>query len=409
MKEAILTNDKVVAVIGGALRLPGDITPAQITANQNNYNPTGLADASVVRASTDASRNITGLAGGEDGRIIMFYNVGSQDIVFKNEDSNSTAANRFLFGADFTLTQDKTLTIQYDATVSRWRILAGREGGDVYKVGTPADNQVGVWTGNGTIEGSSALTFDGTDLATTENFKLGKQLHLQGDLTPAQITADQNNYNPTNLANATILRLDTDNNWTITGLQGGADGRIITVVNKGSKFIYLAHESGSSTAANRFWIPGARNQAIYPNQSAILEYDSTDSRWRVIATTPVSGLYDANFGNANDVNIDSVSGSYFSYTLNGDVVTVAGVVYIDPTLAATATKIVFELPIPTSGGCAGNEVAGMGVAIVDTTKQHIGPVSWYDDTHAQFDFISVSLSSYAHYIHFQYRLTMDAC
>ena len=34
--------------------------------------------------------------------------------------------------------------------------------GDVTKVGTPANNQVGVWTGDGTIEGDAALTFDTT-------------------------------------------------------------------------------------------------------------------------------------------------------------------------------------------------------------------------------------------------------
>lgn len=36
--------------------------------------------------------------------------------------------------------------------------------GDVTKVGTPADNQVGVWTGDGTIEGTSALTFSSATL-----------------------------------------------------------------------------------------------------------------------------------------------------------------------------------------------------------------------------------------------------
>jgi hypothetical protein len=36
-------------------------------------------------------------------------------------------------------------------------------GGDVSKVGTPVDNQVGVWTGDGTIEGDAGLTFDTTD------------------------------------------------------------------------------------------------------------------------------------------------------------------------------------------------------------------------------------------------------
>lgn len=34
--------------------------------------------------------------------------------------------------------------------------------GDVSKVGTPVNNQVGVWTGDGTLEGDTALTFDTT-------------------------------------------------------------------------------------------------------------------------------------------------------------------------------------------------------------------------------------------------------
>lgn len=46
------------------------------------------------------------------------------------------------------------------AAAAVWTAVAGSGGGDVTKVGTPADNQIGVWTGNGTIEGDSALTFD---------------------------------------------------------------------------------------------------------------------------------------------------------------------------------------------------------------------------------------------------------
>lgn len=36
--------------------------------------------------------------------------------------------------------------------------------GDVSKVGTPVDNQIGVWTGDGTIEGTTALTYAGNVL-----------------------------------------------------------------------------------------------------------------------------------------------------------------------------------------------------------------------------------------------------
>lgn len=46
-----------------------------------------------------------------------------------------------------------------------WATPAGS--GDVSKVGTPADNQIGVWTGDGTIEGTNSLTFNGSTLAVT--------------------------------------------------------------------------------------------------------------------------------------------------------------------------------------------------------------------------------------------------
>ncbi len=54
-----------------------------------------------------------------------------------------------------------------DGTCS-WQVPAGS--GNVSKVGTPVDNQIGVWTGDGTIEGDAGLTFDtATDTLTTVN------------------------------------------------------------------------------------------------------------------------------------------------------------------------------------------------------------------------------------------------
>jgi len=44
--------------------------------------------------------------------------------------------------------------------------------GDVNKVGTPVDNEIGVWTGDGTIEGTTGLTYDGADLDVTGNITL---------------------------------------------------------------------------------------------------------------------------------------------------------------------------------------------------------------------------------------------
>jgi hypothetical protein len=52
-----------------------------------------------------------------------------------------------------------------------WSVPAGS--GDVTKVGTPVNDQVGVWTGDGTIEGDADLTFDGSNLSVGGNIVVG--------------------------------------------------------------------------------------------------------------------------------------------------------------------------------------------------------------------------------------------
>lgn len=113
---------RVVDTLPEDIAFSGDISPAQITANQNDYNPTGLSTASVLRLSTDADRTITGLAGGADGRVIALMNVGSFPITLSNQDTGSiTAGNRFLFGFSIALLPNRAMVIWYDSTSSRWR------------------------------------------------------------------------------------------------------------------------------------------------------------------------------------------------------------------------------------------------------------------------------------------------
>ena len=113
-----------IALQRGVL-LTGVIAPSQITSNQNDYAPTGLSSASVLRISTDASRNITGLAGGAEGRKIIVVNAGTNPAVLKDESTSSTAANRFGFGSDLTLAAKQGATLIYDGNASRWRQIGG--------------------------------------------------------------------------------------------------------------------------------------------------------------------------------------------------------------------------------------------------------------------------------------------
>ncbi len=59
--------------------------------------------------------------------------------------------------------------LTYDDVSGQISLEAATGGGDVTKVGTPVDNQVGVWTGDGTIEGTVGLTYDGAAFAVTGN------------------------------------------------------------------------------------------------------------------------------------------------------------------------------------------------------------------------------------------------
>lgn len=100
------------------------LTPAQITSNQDNYNPTGAGAANVLRVSCDAARSITGLGFPAQNKTIILENVGGYTITLVNN-ATSTAANRFLLGADFELEADKSVILIYDSTSSRWRMVGG--------------------------------------------------------------------------------------------------------------------------------------------------------------------------------------------------------------------------------------------------------------------------------------------
>jgi hypothetical protein len=124
---ALAFVNPTVAQASGAFAFTGDITPSQITSDQNDYNPTGLSTASTLRLDTDANsgagRSITGLAGGADGRIIIIHNVGSNPLRLKSENVGSSASNRFSFAVDIVLGSKRSVTLQYDSTSSRWRLL----------------------------------------------------------------------------------------------------------------------------------------------------------------------------------------------------------------------------------------------------------------------------------------------
>jgi hypothetical protein len=145
-----------------------------------------------------------------------------------------------------------------------------------------------------------------------EHIDVKKSFYLSGELTPSQITADENDYNPTGLSTASVLRLDVDADRSITGLSGGADCRVITVLNISTFIITLSKEDTNSNAANRFDFDA--NIVLLPKRAATLWYDSTASRWKfmnsaITGTTIIPG-------NTTDKTIPQNATTYFGLAGN---------------------------------------------------------------------------------------------
>ena len=81
----------------GAITLTGIISPSALGASQNDWNPTGLSTANVIRMTGDAGgTSLTGLAAQESGRMILLFCIGGGVVTLEDENAGSSAANRFV-------------------------------------------------------------------------------------------------------------------------------------------------------------------------------------------------------------------------------------------------------------------------------------------------------------------------
>ena len=109
----------------GALFVNGAISPSSLSSSANNYNPSGLSTSNIIRLTSSAAVNITGLtAPATNGQRITLQNVnavGGYNITLTANDANSTAANRFLFPLPVGLQPNQSIPVIYDATAGGWR------------------------------------------------------------------------------------------------------------------------------------------------------------------------------------------------------------------------------------------------------------------------------------------------
>lgn len=118
--------DAADVVYDGEMHVAGVSTPT-ISANTNDLNADGVG---FLRANVSAlgSVDLTGIVAPSPAanRLLYIQNVGGNPLVLKNQDANSSAANRFLLpgGVDLTLAGNGVgATLLYDTASSRWRCV----------------------------------------------------------------------------------------------------------------------------------------------------------------------------------------------------------------------------------------------------------------------------------------------
>ena len=85
-----------------------------------------LSDHAFFRMiNAGANTDVTGFTGGENGRLIVVLNSTNKNIVYQDEDTRSTAANRLVLGvANKSINPNQAVTFMYSTALNRWVLIA---------------------------------------------------------------------------------------------------------------------------------------------------------------------------------------------------------------------------------------------------------------------------------------------
>lgn len=173
-----------------------------------------------------------------DTNVVLIPSLTASEMVITDASKNLVSAPVATYPSLTELTYVKGVTSAIQTQ------LNAKGTGNVSKVGTPVNNQIGVWTGDGTLEGDAALTFDTTTdtLATTLITATTVTANLVGNVTgnvsgssgsttgnAATVTTNANLTGPvTSVGNATAIADGALSTAKTSGLQAALDAKEAT-------------------------------------------------------------------------------------------------------------------------------------------------------------------------------------
>lgn len=99
-----------------------------------------------------------------------------------------------------------------------------------------------------------------------------------------QLAVSTNNWNPTGLGTKKVIYVDAAGAIDLTGIAAQTDGYTFELVVYGANAITLKHASASSSAANRFNLPGAVDfPALSGFKRVTLRYGMSNTEWQVVS------------------------------------------------------------------------------------------------------------------------------
>ena len=127
------------------------------------------------------------LGGDLDVNDHKIVSVSNGNIDIEPNGTGNVILGNFTFDADQSVGEGQNnyvLTYDHVTGLISLKASAGGGSGNVTKVGIPVNDQIAVWTGDGTVEGSSALTYNGSVLGVSGN------ITVSGTVDGRDIAAD---------------------------------------------------------------------------------------------------------------------------------------------------------------------------------------------------------------------------